>query len=342
MKPRIAVLFLFAAAALGAADDAVNRAIGAGRLLDEIMAAPEKAIPRDLLAKAHCVALIPGVKKAAFVVGGRYGKGVIQCRHGKGWTGPSTVRLEGGSFGFQIGGSSTDVVLLVMNRRGREKLLESKFTLGADAAVAGGPVGRSAQAQTDAQMQAKILSYSRSRGVFAGVSLEGATLRPDHDANERIYGAKVTPEKILNGDVAPPETTRDLSATLASYSSGELLEEIEEAPEPQPEAVRESGVLAVTSEPTFAEVEVNRNFNGLTPRNKALDAGEYEVRVSKDGFEPWTKTVVVEPGETIELHAELAAVEVEPEEPEVPVDDTRRARKVKPASNSGIKIVGLP
>lgn len=342
MKARIAVLLLFAVGALGAANDAVNRAIEAGRLLDEIMAAPEKSIPRDLLAKAHCVALIPGVKKAAFVVGGRFGKGVIQCRHGEGWTGPSTVRLEGGSFGFQIGGSSTDVVLLVMNRRGREKLLESKFTLGADAAVAGGPVGRSAQAQTDAQMQAKILSYSRSRGVFAGVSLEGATLRPDHDANERIYGTKVTPEAILNGETAPPETTRDLSATLASYSSGELIEEIEEAPEPEPEAVRGSGILALTSEPAFAEVEVDRNFNGLTPRNKELDAGEYEIRVSKNGFEPWTKTVVVESGETVELHAELAAVAVEPEEPEAPVDETRRARKVKPASNSGIKIVGLP
>lgn len=342
MKIRIAVLFLFAVGACGADNDAVDRAIGAGRLLDEIMAAPEKSIPRSLLAKAHCVALIPGVKKVAFIVGGRYGKGVIQCRHGEGWTGPSTVRLEGGSFGFQIGGSSTDVVLLVMNKRGREKLLASKFTLGVDAAVAGGPVGRSVQAQTDAQMQAKILSYSRSRGVFAGVSLEGATLRPDHDANERIYGTKVTPEEILSGQIPPPEATRELSATLAGYSSGEQLEEVEEAPEPEPEAVRESGVLALTSEPAFAEVEINQSFNGLTPRNKELKAGEYEVRVFKDGFEPWTKTVVVEPGETLELHAELAAVEVEPEEPEAPVDETRRARKVKPASNSGIKIVGLP
>ena len=342
MKARTAVLSLFVVGALAAANNAVDRCTEAGRLLDEIMAAPEKSIPHDLLAKAHCVALIPGVKKAAFVVGGRYGKGVIQCRQGEGWTGPSTVRLEGVSFGFQIGGSSTDVVLLVMNERGREKLLASKFTLGADAAVAGGPVGRSAQAQTDAQMQAKILSYSRSRGVFAGVSLEGATLRPDHDANEQIYGSKVAPKEILSGQIPSPQATLHLSATLARYSSGEQIAEVEEASASQPEPLRESGVLALTSEPPFAEVEINRAFNGLTPRKKLLDAGDYELRVSKDGFKPWMKTVVVSPGETVELHAELTAAEVEPEEPETPVDESRRARKVKPASNSRIKIVGLP
>ena len=342
MKARTALLSFFVAGALGATNDAVDRCTEAGRLLDEIMAVPETSIPHALLAKAHCVALIPGVKKVAFVIGGRYGKGVIQCRQGEGWTGPSTVRLEGGSFGFQIGASSTDVVLLVMNERGREKLLASKFTLGADATVAGGPVGRSAQAQTDAQMQAKILSYSRSRGVFAGVSLEGATLRPDHDANERIYGTKVAPKEILSGQIPSPEATRDLSAKLARYSSGEQIAEIEEAPEPKPEAVRKSGLLAVTSEPPLAEVEINQSFNGLTPRKKVLDSGEYELRVSKGGFEPWTKTVVISPGETVELHAELTAVEVGPKGSEILVDESRQARKVKPASNSLIKIVGLP
>ena len=341
MNARAAVLSLLVAGSL-AANDAVDRCIEAAGLLDEIMATPEKSIPHELLSKAHCVALIPSVKKAAFVIGGRYGKGVIQCRQGAGWTGPSTVRLEGGSFGFQIGGSSTDVVLLVMNERGREKLLASKFTLGADAAVAGGPVGRSVQAQTDAQMEAKILSYSRSRGVFAGVSLDGATLRPDHDANEQIYGTKVDPKEILNGKIPPPEATRDLSATLAKYTSGEQLAEVEIAPAPELEPVRESGLLNVTSSPPFAEVEINQAFNGLTPRKKLLDSGEYELRVSKKGFQPWTRTVVITPGETVELHAELTKPSADPKSPEDPADAARKARKVKAASNAGFKVVGLP
>ncbi len=341
MNARTAVLSLLVAGTL-AANDAVDRCIEASHLLDEIMATPEKSISHDLLAKAHCVALIPGVKKAAFVIGGRYGKGVIQCRHGEGWTGPSTIRLEGGSFGFQIGGSSTDVVLLVMNEGGREKLLASKFTLGGDAAVAGGPIGRSAQAQTDAQMEAKILSYSRSRGVFAGVSLAGATLRPDHDANEQIYGIKVNPKEILSGKIPPPEATRDLSATLARYSSGEQLATVETAPAPKPKPARESGLLSVTSAPPFAEVEINKAFNGLTPRKKVLDSGEYELRISKKGFEPWTRIVVISPGETVELHAELTKPNVDPKSAEDPADSDRKARKVKPASNAGFKVVGLP
>jgi len=340
MKFRTALLSLLAAGVLGAANNAVERCAEAGRLLDEIMAAPDTSIPRTLLAKAHCVALIPGVKKAAFVIGGRYGKGIIQCRQGEVWTGPSTVRIEGGSFGLQIGGSSTDVVLLVMNEGGREKLLSSKFTLGADAAVAGGPVGRSAQTQTDAQMQAKILSYSRSRGVFAGVSLEGATLRPDHDANRRIYGARVSVKEILSGQVPPPDLACDLGEKIASYSPREPITEVEDAPKPEPEPVRTPGVLAITSQPPLAEVEVNETFNGLTPRDKAVGAGEYTIRVSKPGFQPWTKTVVVEPGETVEVYAELTASVVEPREPDL--DEGRQARKVKPASNARIGIVGLP
>ena len=200
---------------------AVERCDNAARVLDEIMGAKDSAIPQDLLGKAQCVAIIPGVKKAGLGFGGKYGKGVLNCRGkgNKGWTGPSTVRIEGGSFGLQIGGSSTDVVLLVMNERGAEKLIQSKFTLGADAAVAGGPVGRTATAQTDAQMHAEILSYSRSRGVFAGISLEGATLRPDHDANLRIYSKEVEPKQILSGDIPAPESTQNLLATLSKYSS---------------------------------------------------------------------------------------------------------------------------
>lgn len=206
-----------------AADKAVERLQEAATVLEEVMGTPEQAIPSDLLLKAHCVAIVPGVKKIGFGLGGKYGKGVIACRGagGKGWTGPSTVRIEGGSIGLQIGGSSTDYVLLMMNESGKDKLLASKFTLGADAAVAGGPVGRSAQAQTDAQMRAEILSYSRSRGVFAGVSLEGATLRQDADDNEELYGKPVTPNQILDGELAPPETVQPLMAALNRYSRHE-------------------------------------------------------------------------------------------------------------------------
>ena len=221
MKKRIALLLLLAVASLAARNKAVERCTRATEVLNKIMGSADRAIPQDLLAKAQCVAIVPGVKKVGFGFGGKYGKGVISCRGkgNKGWTGPSTVRIEGGSFGLQIGGMSTDVVLLVMNERGAQKLIQSKFTLGGDASVAGGPVGRSAQAQTDAQMHAEILSYSRSRGVFTGVSLEGATLRPDHDANLRIYGRDVTPKQILGGEIPAPESIRDLIATLNKYSS---------------------------------------------------------------------------------------------------------------------------
>ena len=222
----IATLFLFGATVAQGIEPTtkvVQRVEESARVLDEIMAAPDKGIPRELLANANCVAVIPSMKQAGFVFGGRYGKGVMTCRHpqGFGWTGPSTVRLEGGSFGLQIGGSATDVVLLVMNERGSEKLMRSKFTLGADAAVAAGPVGRMAQAQTDALMHAKILAYSRSRGVFAGLVLEGATLRPDDDDNRRLYGRSVEHEAILKGQVAALPSTGVLAATLNKYSARE-------------------------------------------------------------------------------------------------------------------------
>jgi lipid-binding SYLF domain-containing protein len=222
MKVRVSILLILTVVSLAARKNkAVERCDKAARVLDEVMGTKDSAIPQDLLGKAQCVAIIPGVKKAGLGFGGKYGKGVLNCRGkgNKGWTGPSTVRIEGGSFGLQIGGSSTDVVLLVMNERGAEKLIQSKFTLGADAAVAGGPVGRTATAQTDAQMHAEILSYSRSRGVFAGISLEGATLRPDHDANLRIYSKEVEPKQILSGDIPAPESTQNLLATLSKYSS---------------------------------------------------------------------------------------------------------------------------
>ena len=195
----------------------------AARVVDEIMAAADKGIPRELLSHAHCVAVIPSMKQGGFIFGGRYGKGVMTCRAAKGigWTGPSTVRLEGGSFGLQIGGSATDVVLLVMNERGAEKLMTSKFTLGADASVAAGPVGRMAQAETDALMHAQVLAYSRSRGLFAGLVLKGATLRPDDDDNRSLYGRPVTHEAILKSRIAVPQSGEVLGATLNKYSARE-------------------------------------------------------------------------------------------------------------------------
>jgi SH3 domain-containing YSC84-like protein 1 len=205
------------------AEDATERIEESSSVLREIMAMPDKGIPQQLLEKAHCIAIVPSLKKGAFLVGAQYGKGIIACRNqeGTGWTGPSTIRIEGGSFGFQIGGSDTDVVLLVMNQRGADKLLKSKFTLGADATVAAGPVGRSAQAETDALLNAEILSYSRSHGIFAGVSLGGATLRQDDSDNRKIYGREVTPAEILHGKVGAPPSSQGLIDTLNRYSASE-------------------------------------------------------------------------------------------------------------------------
>jgi len=179
-------------------------------VLSEIMNAGDKSIPQDLLEKAQCVGVVPNLKRAGFIVGGKYGKGVITCRtpNHTGWTAVSTIRIEGGSIGLQIGAGETDVVFIVMNQSGMNRLMKDKFTLGGDASVMAGPVGRSAQAQTDAAMKAEILAYSRSHGVFGGISLEGATLRADNDDNQKIYGREVTQEEILHGNVkATPAAT---------------------------------------------------------------------------------------------------------------------------------------
>ena len=223
MKTRILVSCLLATGILWADNKATQRVDRAARVLGEIMEIKDKSIPRELLSKAHCVGVIPGLKRAGFGFGGKYGVGVMSCRgkDGKGWSGPSTVRVEGGSFGLQIGGSSSDVVLLMMNERGKKKLIQSKFTLGGDASVAAGPVGRTAQAQTDAQMRAEILAYSRSRGIFAGVSVEGATLRPDHDANRKIYGRDILPRQILMAEIPAPASSQRFISTLNKYSGSE-------------------------------------------------------------------------------------------------------------------------
>jgi lipid-binding SYLF domain-containing protein len=192
-------------------------------LFAEIMSAPDKSIPQDLLNKSHCVVLVPGLKKGAFVVGGKYGRGFSICRAsgGQGWGPPAAIRIEGGSFGLQVGFSSSDVVLLVMNERGMKKLTTSKFTIGGDATAAAGPVGRNATAQTDAFFSAEILSWSRSRGVFAGVSLDGATLRNDTDENQAMYGQPWTSKQILGSGATPPAGAAKLLSEMNKYSPRE-------------------------------------------------------------------------------------------------------------------------
>lgn len=205
------------------ADTSTERLGEATAVLNEIMSAPDKGIPHDLLEKANCVIVVPGAKKVAFIVGAKYGKGFMVCRKSKdeGWGSPASVRMEGGSFGLQVGGSETDVVMLVMARNGVNSLLRSKFTLGGDISVAGGPVGRSSSAETDAQMRAKMLSYSRSRGVFAGIALTGATLREDLDDNKELYGQPLTSRQIINGKVSAPTAAADFISTLDRLSRHE-------------------------------------------------------------------------------------------------------------------------
>jgi len=182
------------------AKDETKRLENAGTVMDEVLNVPDD-IPQDLLNKARCVVVLPSVVKAAFIVGGSYGRGTMVCRTGKGfngpWGAPAMYALEGGSVGLQAGGEATDFVILVMNNRGKESLLKTKVRLGADATIAAGPKGRTASADTDAYMRAEMLSYSRARGVFAGISLEGSTLRPDKNANHRLYGKEASAQKIV-------------------------------------------------------------------------------------------------------------------------------------------------
>ncbi|HWY59799.1 MAG TPA: lipid-binding SYLF domain-containing protein [Terriglobales bacterium] len=197
-----------------------SRLENSGTVLKEILDVPDD-IPQDLLDKADCVVVFPSVLKAAFIVGGSYGRGAMSCRKGQNfsgpWGAPTMMALEGGSFGFQIGGEATDFVLLVMNERGASGILTSKVKLGADASVAAGPVGRTASVETDATLRADILSYSRARGAFAGVALEGSTIRPDNGANKQIYGREVPARDIvLSGHVATPPAAKRMVSTLDS------------------------------------------------------------------------------------------------------------------------------
>jgi len=205
------------AGSIGLRADA-DRLQDAATVLTE-MSNADNGIPPNLWAKAKCVAVIPGVKKAALGIGGQYGRGYISCRNGSaaGWSAPGAVRIEGGSIGFQIGGSDTDVIMLVLNERGVDRLLSSKFTVGADAAVAAGPVGRQASAQTDATMMAEILAWSRSRGAYAGISLQGSTLREDDSENKELYGAELHNKDIVRGTTKVPAAAEVLLNTLSKF-----------------------------------------------------------------------------------------------------------------------------
>jgi SH3 domain-containing YSC84-like protein 1 len=224
MKKTIALLFALALCGTAPAVEETKEAKQlqkATNVVNEIMGAPDKGIPQDLLNKAVCVGVVPSDIRGAFVVGGEYGRGVLVCRqHGNGhWGAPSLFTLGGANVGFQLGGKATDVVFIVMNAAGAKKLVQDSFKLGADASATAGPVGRTAEGATDLQLHAEILSYSRTRGLFAGVSLEGAVLKQDKDGNERLYGQRVAAKDLLiNGTVSAPAAARSLDQVLAKYS----------------------------------------------------------------------------------------------------------------------------
>ena len=219
MKKIAIMLLLCLPAGLLRAEATPKRLNSAAGVLGEIMSTPDKGIPMDLMRRAQCIVIIPGMKQGAFGVGAKYGKGFFSCRKGADWSAPGSVRIEGGSFGFQIGAIETDVILLVMNRRGAERLLSTQFTVGGQAEAAAGPVGRSSTAQTDVSLRAEMLSWSRSRGVFAGVSLQGATLRQDESDNSDIYGRKLTNKQVINGPTAWPAEGSELHSVLIKYAA---------------------------------------------------------------------------------------------------------------------------
>ena len=224
MKPFRALVVALAAMmvpSLLPATETERRLDAAADLLTDMMQSSDKGVPQDLLNRSQCVILVPGLKKGGFGIGGKYGRGFAMCRQagGTGWTAPAAMRIEGGSVGFQIGISEQDVMLLVMKDTGMKRLLSDKFTLGGEATAAAGPIGRDATAQTDALMRAEMLSWSRARGLFAGISLNGATMRPDADANKELYGPGVTNEEILMGKTKSPAAAAKVEALLNSNSS---------------------------------------------------------------------------------------------------------------------------
>jgi lipid-binding SYLF domain-containing protein len=224
MLPRVVriVFALSVFTSLSFAEEAAHRLSAAVRSIQDVMTSSDATIPQELMARAQCVVVIPGLVKGAFIFGGKYGRGFVSCRKkdGVGWSAPGAVRIEGGTFGLQIGGAQSDVFLLVMNDHGMDGLLKSRFTLGGEASVALGPVGRSTQAETDASVSAEILTWSRSRGLFLGLSLNGATLREDSDWNYELYGKTITNREVLtSNELTPPAGAEAWLTELNRYSS---------------------------------------------------------------------------------------------------------------------------
>jgi SH3 domain-containing YSC84-like protein 1 len=199
---------------------AVDRVQAAATVLNEIQAAPDNGIPEEILGSAECVAVVPTMLKGGFIVGARYGRGVASCRNEKGWSAPAFFGVEGGSFGLQIGGQAVDLVMLVMNQEGMKNLLSSKFELGADASVAAGPVGRHAEGDTDWKLKAQVLTYSRARGVFAGITLNGAVVKQDKSSTRDFYGRMVPVKTALTGEIQAPESAYPFLSTLAKWAKG--------------------------------------------------------------------------------------------------------------------------
>jgi lipid-binding SYLF domain-containing protein len=209
---------MFAADEPAKESKATDRVQASADVLNEIESAPDSGIPQEILGRAECVAVVPSMLKGGFVVGAKYGRGLASCRTPKGWSSPAFFTVKGGSFGFQIGGQAVDLVMLIMNNEGMQRLLSSQVALGADASVAAGPVGRHAEGNTDWKMRAQVLTYSRARGVFAGVSLNGAVLKQDKDSTRDFYGHMVTFKAALTGEVEPPAAANPFLSTLAKWA----------------------------------------------------------------------------------------------------------------------------
>lgn len=226
MRKLAVVVLLVCLCSFGfAADDdqgkdtkAADRVQAAANVLNEIESAPDSGIPEEILGKSECVAVVPSMLKGGFIVGAKYGRGLASCRTPKGWSAPAFFTVTGGSFGFQIGGQAVDLVMCVMNKDGVQNLLSSQFALGADASVAAGPVGRHAEGNTDWKMRAQVLTYSRARGVFAGVSLNGAVMKQDKDSTRDFYGHMVTTKAALTGEIVPPALANPFLTTLAKWA----------------------------------------------------------------------------------------------------------------------------
>ncbi len=214
----------------------LERIQAAGRVMNEIMAAPDKGIPNNILSDAECIAIVPSLLKGGFIVGAAYGKGVATCRTEKGWSAPAPLRIEGGSFGLQIGGEAVDLVMVIMNERGMRALLSSKFKVGVDASAAAGPVGRHAEGATDWKLRAQVLTYSRARGVFAGISLNGASIRQDKDDTRALYGHMVSFKSILTGVAPVPAGSEPFLSAVEKHTAAAQVAEGKKPPEPQPKA----------------------------------------------------------------------------------------------------------